>query len=468
MPDDRGLEGPAAALVEEARQSLERAAYRSAASLSAHLIERAFREAVRNGLRAFDHSFRQKFFRVEEEVGKGRGFEEFTLGQLVRLLRGTSFLAKWAESTGRSLRGLSVIDLDAVTKLRNAVVHAGHEVTRTEAELLFTSTQVIVESLGLLDPGDAVAAETRGALVELSDPSEGPRRPVRREEGSRYEPQRGREYDRLQIQADRALGLDTTMIRHGLHRIGRDRLAVLDVGCADGRITASRFDGVKEVDLALGIDKSEFLLERARARASDRLVFRQIDVEAVTFDQQVGALLADIGRDHFDLVFVAVTLHHLANPIRLLRTLRRFLADDGCVIVRAKDDGARLTYPDHYDRATRLIEKTARSPGAADRASGRKLLWQLRRAGLCDIQLFPAVYHTVGMLREERHQLFLESFAFRRNYLAQVVERDPEASDLEAERQLREVDEDLGELELDFEDDNFFYLEMAFGFVAFE
>lgn len=452
-------------MVEEIRRNLDVGSYRSAAGLSAQLIERAFRQATRNSLGLMGRGFRGRFSSVEEEIGGGGlGFEDFTLGQLVALFQKTGFLSAWSELSGRDLRGFSIIDLNAIVKMRNALTHVTHQVTRTEAELLFTSSQVIVESLGLLEP-DTLLTETPAApQQEKSGP---PRDAVkaRGREASRYQPERGMEYDRLQIQADRTLGLDRSMLRSGLDRMGRDGLLALDLGCGDGRITMSRLAHFDEFELILGMDQSRFLLDKAEKHASDRVRFSHQDVEAMDFDERLREALEELGRSTIDVVLSTVTLHHLAAPIRVLRTLRTYLAEDGFVAVRAKDDGSRLAYPDREERVSGLIEATAQSPGVADRTSGRKLYWQLRRAGLCDIEFFPAVYHTVGMGREERHELFLEAFSFRRNYMAQVVERDP--SDDEARESLAEIDRDLDELELDFESEDFFYLELAFGLVAF-
>ena len=79
---------------------------------------------------------------------------------------------------------------------------------------------------------------------------------------------------------------------------------------------------------------------------------------------------------------------------------------------------------------------------------------QLKLAGFKNVRFFPRAFHTVGMSPEGRHELFLEAFSFRRNYWAQVVDNDP--SDDGAKRQLARIDDDLAELELDFEDEAFF------------
>ena len=283
--------------------------------------------------------------------------------------------------------------------------------------------------------------------------------------GSRYDPERGRESDRLRIQAERAEPFDREMLRFGIERLGRDGLTALDLGCGDGYVTETRLIPQPEIDLAVGVDKNDSMLAKAAERSSERLAFRKLDLDSASLDDDIAAILTDLGRDRIDVVLAALALHHLAAPVRTLRSLRRFIGDDGFIVARSKDDAVRVACPDDAHRVDRLLDSGSAGPGSADRTAGRKMHRQLKRAGFKNVRFFPRAFHTVGMSPEGRHELFLEAFSFRRNYWAQVVDNDP--SDDSAKRQLARIDDDLADLELDFEDEAFFYLELSFGFVGF-
>ena len=115
--------------------------------------------------------------------------------------------------------------------------------------------------------------------------------------GSRYDPERGRESDRLRIQAERAEPFDREMLRFGIDHLGRDGLTALDLGCADGYVTETRLIPQPEIDLAVGVDKSDSMLAEAAERSSERLAFRKLDLDSASLDDDIAALLTDLGRD---------------------------------------------------------------------------------------------------------------------------------------------------------------------------
>lgn len=97
-------------------------------------------------------------------------------------------------------------------------------------------------------------------------------------------------------------------------------LRVLEVGCATGAMGAALLDqGAREV---VGLD----LFEPAVAEARQRLTAaHRVDLNA----------LPDLPYPdgHFDLVTCADVLEHLVDPAAVLRHLRRWLADDGRLLV---------------------------------------------------------------------------------------------------------------------------------------
>jgi SAM-dependent methyltransferase len=166
----------------------------------------------------------------------------------------------------------------------------------------------------------------------------------------------------------------------------------------------------------------------------------------------------------FDVVFAALSLHHMANPIKVLRMMKYLLNPGGAIIVRSADDGTKVAFPDTENRLGGLIESTTKQTGASDRIHGRKIYQQLFRAGFRNISIHVQATTTAGTHADRRHAPFVESFSYRRNYLLRALEKAPEDSQLE--RELADVDRCLEEFELDFEDESFFYLELDMAGIA--
>jgi len=266
------------------------------------------------------------------------------------------------------------------------------------------------------------------------------------------------ELDRLIVQGTRTASFDRQLFDAALvSRAGSGRLIGLDVGCADGSVTMDRF-GRDTFASVLAIDANRGIIDVARQRHPDPyLRFEHVDIEDPNAEQRIRCLLAELECDGVDLAFAGLVLHHLANPIKALRTIRYLLNPGGAVIARSTDDGLKLAFPDSHGRVDALVAATLRQPGVSDRYHGRKLYYQLYQAGFRDITIHVQPTSTVGMSPDQRHNLFIESFSYRRNYLIhQLASRKDDPRLLE---ELEQMDSILQELELDFGDDSFFYME---------
>jgi ubiquinone/menaquinone biosynthesis C-methylase UbiE len=108
------------------------------------------------------------------------------------------------------------------------------------------------------------------------------------------------------------------------------RARVLEVGCGTGVLTRrlGTWPGIASV---VGVDPAPFLLDRARALASD--------LPSVSFEQADGRALP-FGDDSFDVVVFDSTLSHVPEPERALAEARRVLRTNG---VLATFDGDYAT-----------------------------------------------------------------------------------------------------------------------------
>ena len=136
------------------------------------------------------------------------------------------------------------------------------------------------------------------------------------------------DYDQTTIAAtfDAARGYSPDVLRLWLERVVAHAppapQVILDIGCGTGRFThplAERFQA-----RVIGIDPSLQLVKAARSKpSSDRVEIRRASAEALPM--QDGSA---------DLVFMSMTLHHLADRSRAAREFRRVLRAQGRLIVR--------------------------------------------------------------------------------------------------------------------------------------
>jgi SAM-dependent methyltransferase len=342
------------------------------------VIETAFRELYRRSIGLLAGQDRMRVLKAEEQIGKGtKTFDEFTLGQMVALFRNSNFLEGWAKSTNHELRGIRMINFDEVVRLRNQLVHSSSTATRGEAELLFQCVRSILETFGILSL-ERVAADvpaTQGAPGGKPRPAAGAPRP------SAYQPTRPREGNRLGLQARHAHAFDERLLAVARDHVGHEALTVLDIGCADGIGTVDRFADLS-YQRVVGVDRDPTVIQAAQKKNPDpdRFTFACLDVEAFDFEVQLAELFSGTP----DIVYSALTIHHLANPIKLLRTCRYSLSRPGAVVLRGSDDGSKTAYPDPEDRVQRAIELTLASPGVSDRMNGRRrtVAWLRRSASL--------------------------------------------------------------------------------------
>ena len=234
--------------------------------------------------------------------------------------------------------------------------------------------------------------------------------------------------ERLRVQADFLVNLDKKAIKKAINYSGSSRrLKVLDVGCADGYVTSNRFSDYEFISV-LGIDISEDAVKSAKNEfCSKSLKFRTHDIE-----------LSDLDIGKFDIIFCALTMHHLKNPEGTLHKLWSMLNNKGVLLIRGSDDGMKLNYPNN-EALDFLLKSTNNVRGSSDRQYGRKIYTHMK--GLipepAEIEMEFDVHSTVGMNEQERTDYFDDNYSFRANYAKQLSNK-PSAKkcDLELSKKL--------------------------------
>ncbi|MGI5531374.1 class I SAM-dependent methyltransferase [Streptomyces syringium] len=158
----------------------------------------------------------------------------------------------------------------------------------------------------------------------------------------------------------------------------RPDMAVLDIGCGPGTITADLAALVPQGQVT-GLDAAADVLERARAvareRGLDNVRFTTGDVHALDFPD-----------GSFDVVHAHQVLQHVGDPVAALREMRRVCRPGGVVAVRDADYAAMTWYPrvPGLDDWLDLYRRVARA-GGGEPDAGRLLLSWARRAGFTDV-----------------------------------------------------------------------------------
>jgi ubiquinone/menaquinone biosynthesis C-methylase UbiE len=152
----------------------------------------------------------------------------------------------------------------------------------------------------------------------------------------------------------------------------RPGMSVLDVGCGPGTITAD-LARIVAPGRVTAVENAPEMLETARRETREAAPVGVVAADAHALGLASGA---------FDVVHAHQVLQHVADPVQVLREMRRVCAPTGVVAVRDSDYGAFTWYPGlpELDEWLTLYQRLARSNGGEPDA-GRRLLAWCRQAG---------------------------------------------------------------------------------------
>lgn len=97
---------------------------------------------------------------------------------------------------------------------------------------------------------------------------------------------------------------------------------ILDIATGRGEFLRYLAETIKGHDLAIGIDFSEKNIDEAKSKNGDGLRFEIMDAEKLTFPD-----------NHFDLVTISNSLHHMQNVEAVLHEMYRVLRPGGILLV---------------------------------------------------------------------------------------------------------------------------------------
>lgn len=260
---------------------------------------------------------------------------------------------------------------------------------------------------------------------------------------NRYDTLSDFEKERLSIQESGYKDLDSELIRKQVGTFGRDGLLLVDLGCSDGTLTYNRFRDIPEISCIIGVDSNEKAIGIASERFSgDRFHFYRMDLNEPDFVQKLEEIVKDLGYDRVDIVFSALTLHHLKNPSLLLLALYDVLSEDGRVMIRESDDRGKNCHPEGELLSEFLDRYNALINDVTNRKFGRTLYKRLYDAGYVDIEMSYVVRDTCGMDRSFKQQMFKVGFGYRYNQLNRILADNPDNAKIaeEIDWQLKTLD----------------------------
>ncbi len=158
--------------------------------------------------------------------------------------------------------------------------------------------------------------------------------------------------------------------------------SVLDVGCGPGTVTAGIAARVAP-GAVVGIDSSEEVVALAAAGPHPpNATFRVGDAYAL-----------GVADGAFDVVHEHQVLHHVADPVAVVREMRRACRPGGTVSLRETDYGAMSWWPQlpGLDRWRDLFREVTRANGGEPDA-GRRLVRWAHAAGLTDLVVSASVW----------------------------------------------------------------------------
>jgi ubiquinone/menaquinone biosynthesis C-methylase UbiE len=158
----------------------------------------------------------------------------------------------------------------------------------------------------------------------------------------------------------------------------------LEVGCGTGVVLRDLATLAGRRGEVWGVDRSRFLLSRARALCAGApgapIRFRHADAERLPFPS-----------DRFDVALAVTVILHVAAPGRAVAELVRVTRPGGRVALQDQDFGVvAVTHPDR-DLTDRILRGVA-ARIYAEPWSGRRLPALLRAAGLVRVRLRTDVY----------------------------------------------------------------------------
>lgn len=271
-----------------------------------------------------------------------------------------------------------------------------------------------------------------------------------------------KERRRLKIQQDLMREFDSVVYEKV--KANYKLLNILDVGSNTGDFIMDRLGNSENVEKLIGLEYDKKSVQDANEKygVTDKIAFYNIDLESEDFILKFEEILEEQNIYKFNVINISMVLLHLKAPYKILKGLRKYLSDDGVLIIKDIDDGFNVAYPDEKCEFARVVDICRKNETSGFRESGRQIYTLLSRTGYKKVKLEKQGLSTVGMDYEQRSALFDTYFSFVLEDLKIMKERYPEDKRILSDYSWYQKTYD--ELEEKFQDDAFFF---SLGFMIF-
>ena len=224
-----------------------------------------------------------------------------------------------------------------------------------------------------------------------------------------------------------------------------------------------RLGNKENTECLIGLEYNADAVAKAQQiYGSDKIHFAQCNIDGESVAETISNLAEQYNINDFNIVNISMLLLHLADPLKLMRVLRKFTKPGALVVIKDIDDGLNIAYPDPDGVFEHAFTLCAKDPMAGYRNSGRQVYNILHKAGYRDIKLLKSGLDTTSMGYDEKEALFHTYFSFIKSDYDIFRDRDPDnAAMVESAGWF---DKHYGEMEDAFLEDSFFF---SLGFMLF-
>ena len=237
----------------------------------------------------------------------------------------------------------------------------------------------------------------------------------------------------------------------------KDQSYVLDVGCSMGNVTFSVFGTFGTQVNLIGVDKYQECIDGFNEKAPENMCAELLDFEDSNWEEQLQSIMKQHSVEKFNLIYCALSLHHMSNSARVVKKLWKYLCNDGYIYIRTCDDALKIAYPNE-EVIYEIIQKTATVSHVSDRYHGRKIYSMLYKAKFKNIQMESFLIDTSNKDLDERYALFYSAFVWRKNYFKNRLHyADTQDEVAEALKEYNDVMMLLDKIENLFTDPSFYF-----------
>lgn len=239
-----------------------------------------------------------------------------------------------------------------------------------------------------------------------------------------------REDARLKIQSELLKKFDNEIYQRVFNQF--ETLSVLDIGSGNADMIMDRIKENCNSFKLIGIERDTDKIDEANNnwREAGNIEFLNADISEPDFVEALEKRMQQMEIKQFDVIHISMLLLHIKSSCSLLRTCRRFLKDDGIILIKDIDDGLNFAYPDDKHVFERIYRICDNNETSGERKNGRQIYTNLYRAGFKNITIEKSGFSTIGLSYDEKEAFWGMYFKFILGDIKWMHEKYPNNIDI--------------------------------------